>query len=199
MRRPAAVFTSVLLISLASFADNANDIVEIGKQPVVADFASGKRLRMDLCSSGVEIRGTDENKVNISFEAKNGNYDNVKVKLKASSDEATLEIHGCPHNNFQVVISVPKLTGLYVRMPAGQLEVHGVTGDKDMELHAGELDVDIGSPADYARVDASVITGEVDASPFNVSKGGFFRSFKRLGGGKYRLHAHVGTGQIDLN
>ncbi|MCI0408507.1 MAG: hypothetical protein L0191_08090, partial [Acidobacteria bacterium] len=46
---------------------------------------------------------------------------------------------------------------------------------------------------------ASVVTGEVDGAPFDVSKGGFFRSFERKGAGKYRLHAHVGAGEVSLN
>jgi hypothetical protein len=83
-------------------------------------------------------------------------------------------------------------------MAAGQLEVKGVTGNKDLELHAGELDVEIGRREDYARVDASVMTGEVDAAPFEISKGGLFRSFEWKGPGKYRLHAHAGAGQVTL-
>ncbi len=40
--------------------------------------------------------------------------------------------------------------------------------------------------------------GSIEASAFNISKGGLFRSFTQKGAGKYRLHAHVATGEIDL-
>ena len=78
------------------------------------------------------------------------------------------------------------------------MQVEGITGNKDVELHAGELTVAIGNPSEYARLDVSVSTGELDAAPFDVSKGGLFRSFNKQGNGKYRLHAHVGAGQLTL-
>jgi hypothetical protein len=43
-----------------------------------------------------------------------------------------------------------------------------------------------------------LLAGNLDASAFNISKGGLFRSFNEQGPGKYRLHAHVTTGEIDL-
>jgi hypothetical protein len=42
------------------------------------------------------------------------------------------------------------------------------------------------------------MAGGLDASAFDVAKGGLFRSFEHHGPGKYRLHAHVATGGIDL-
>jgi hypothetical protein len=45
---------------------------------------------------------------------------------------------------------------------------------------------------------ASVNSGELNARTFDVEKGGLFRSFERSGPGKYRLHAHVGAGELDL-
>jgi hypothetical protein len=54
--------------------------------------------------------------------------------------------------------------------------------------------------SEYKSVDASVGIGEVRASAFGVDKGGFFRNFtKENAAGKYRLHAHVGTGSIEFN
>jgi len=47
-------------------------------------------------------------------------------------------------------------------------------------------------------VDASVNAGDVEASPFGESHGGLFRSFKKSGSGKYKLHAHVGAGDLTL-
>ncbi len=91
-------------------------------------------------------------------------------------------------------------------MFAGELTVRDITGDKDVVLHFGQLTMDIGKPedyarvgaSDYARVGASVNSGELGVSPFNVSKGGLFRSFDQSGPGKYRVYAHVGAGQLEL-
>jgi hypothetical protein len=173
-------------------------IVEVNKSPVEAKFSSGGQIDMNLCSSGVDLKGVDENVVRVLYHSERDRTDDVKVRLETSGTKAYVRVTGCPHNNFRLTIELPKASDLYVRMFAGELNVKGIAGNKDVQLHAGQLTMDIGQPADYARVDASVISGELDARPFDVNKGGLFRSFDRSGPGKYRLHAHVGAGELDL-
>jgi hypothetical protein len=84
-------------------------------------------------------------------------------------------------------------------MPFGDLHLRQVRGSKDVAVHAGEVTIDMGDPKDYAQIEASVTTGELDAGAMGVSKGGLFRSFHKDGPGKYRLYAHVGSGQLNLN
>jgi len=76
--------------------------------------------------------------------------------------------------------------------------VRDIVGDKDVELHFGQVSMDVGKAEEYRRVSASVNSGEINAPAFNVSKGGLFRSFNQSGSGKYLLHAHVGAGELDL-
>jgi hypothetical protein len=85
-----------------------------------------------------------------------------------------------------------------VRLTAGELDVEAAVGDKNLELIAGSLQVEIPHPEEYGHRDASVTMGGLAASAFDVSKGGMFRSFEQQGPGKYRLHAHVLTGDIDF-
>ncbi len=188
------LFTLLLLGTAFVSAQDAK-IDELGKSPVEAKFVSGGRIRMDLCSSGIEIVGTDDAAVRVSYHPER---DNVRVRLQISGDHADLRLTGCPHNNFQARIEIPKSSALYVRMMAGQLDVRDVTGDKDVELSFGQLNIDVGKTEQYARVDASVNSGQIDALAFAVSKGGLFRSFDQKGPGRYRVHAHVGAGQLEL-
>src|SRR2546430_13732548 len=58
-------------------------------------------------------------------------------------------------------------------------EISDVTGDKDVQLHAGELILHVGNPEDYSHVDASVTTGGLEAPPFHEDHGGLFRSFQK--------------------
>ncbi len=190
------VLASTLLISQeakAKFHDET--IVEVGKTPVEAKFASGGRVRMDLCSSGVQLVGSNNDEVRVSYHPEE--YD-VKVRLQIFGDDADLRVSDCPSNNFKMTIEVPKSSDLYVRMFAGDLEISGVAGDKDVRLRAGELRMEIGAPADCALVSASVTSGSLTAAAFDVAKGGLFRSFERTGPGKYRVRAHVGTGDLQL-
>lgn len=184
----------LLSLNTAMIAQNAR-IEEVGKSPVEAKFASGGRVRMDLCSSGIELVGTDQPRLRVSYHPER---DDVKVRIQISGDRADLQITDCPRNNFRATIEVPKSSALYVRMFAGELNVRDITGDKDVVLHFGQLTMDVGKPEDYARVDASVNSGQLNASAFNISKGGLFRSFDQSGPGRYRVYAHVGAGQLDL-
>ncbi|HXJ88824.1 MAG TPA: hypothetical protein VMS18_18545 [Candidatus Binatia bacterium] len=185
----------VLLLSSVGVVAQDQKVEEVGKSPVEAKFVSGGRIRMDLCSSGIQIVGTDESAVRVSYYPER---DTVRVRVRVSGDLADLRLTGCPHNNFHAQIEIPKSSALYVRMFAGQLDVSDVTGDKDVELTFGQLNLDVGKTEQYARVDASVNSGEINAAAFDVEKGGLFRSFDQHGPGKYRLHAHVGAGQVDL-
>ncbi len=184
----------LLSLSTAMTAQNVN-IEDVGKSPVEAKFSSGGRVRMDLCSSGIELIGTDQPRLRVSYHPER---DDVKVRILVSGDRADLQITNCPRNNFRATIEVPKSSALYVRMFAGELNVRDITGDKDVVLHFGQLTMDIGKPDDFARVDASVNSGQLDISPFSVSKGGLFRSFDQSGPGRYRVYAHVGAGQLEL-
>jgi len=86
-----------------------------------------------------------------------------------------------------------------VRSPAGYLTVSDVIGNKDVELHAGDLTIAVGQPGDSAHADASVLAGDLTASAFGVNKDGIFRSFEKDNtSGKYRLHARVGAGDLTL-
>ena len=87
---------------------------------------------------------------------------------------------------------------MWTRLSAGDLTIKGVEGDKDVECRAGDVDIEVAHPEDYRHRDASVLAGSIDASAFNVSKDGLWRSFQQDGAGKYRLHVHLAAGDVTL-
>lgn len=164
-----------------------------------ADFASGGRLRMHVRSGEVHIVGTDQDKISVEVSGRRAaEARDFRVRVKEKDGATDLRISGGPRKEITITIRIPRSTDLYARIPFGDVRVEGVSGNKDIELHAGELTVAVGNAADYSHVDASVYTGEVDGKPFGEEHGGLFRSFHKEGGGKYRLHAHVGAGQLTL-
>jgi hypothetical protein len=199
MRNPFLLAT-VLALSVASGAAQTKlDVKDIENHPFTADFNSGGKLRMYLRSGDFRIVGGADNKITVRITGGNAYRANdMRVQLEGSNNAADLTVSGGPKNDLEVIIEVPKKTGLYVRMSAGNLELKHVTGDKDAELHAGELVIDVGDAGDYSRVDASVYSGGLEASPFGESHGGLFRSFHKEGSGRYHLHAHVGAGDLTL-
>jgi hypothetical protein len=186
---------ALLALSTALLAAQDARIEEVGKNPVEAKFVAGGKVHMRLCPSGMEVIGRDDALLRVSYPTDRGD---VKVRINVSGDRADIHVTGCPHGNFEARIEIPKSSALYVRMLAGQLDVRDVTGDKDVALSFGQLNLDVGKADDYGRVQASVNSGEINAAAFDVNKGGLFRSFDHNGPGKYRLYAHVGAGELDL-
>ncbi|MGA8154485.1 MAG: hypothetical protein WB952_26305 [Terriglobales bacterium] len=199
MKRLAYAFCFLSLAAGFGLAQTRVDTTAVGQDNFDADFPSGGQLRLHIRSGDLRIIGSDENKIKIRFWGKNAaEARDVKVSLKTLGSTGDLRVHGGPHNDFQIEIFVPRTSDLYLRMPAGEAEVKGIVGNKDVEIHAGDLTLAVGAPEEYAFADASVLAGDLDAGPFGISKDGLFRSFHKQGTGRYKLHAHVGAGDLTL-
>jgi hypothetical protein len=200
MRRTVlALFASLALLAPAGLPDSKLEVKDLQNHPFVVDFPSGSKLRLHLRSGEFRIVGHNDNKITVHLSGRNAdNARELTVRFKRWDNDADLRVFGGPKNNLEVTIEIPSSAMLFVRMSAGDLSVEGVSGDKDVELHAGDLTISVGDAADYGYVDASVLTGDLEAPPFHESHGGLFRSFEKRGTGKYRLHAHVGAGDLTL-
>lgn len=201
MRTPFFLAAAVALSALASGATTQTKIEAKGLQdhPFSTDFPSGGRLRMYLRSGDFHIVGNDGSKITVRVTGRNAyRASDVRVRLEGSDKAADLTISGGPKNDLEVTVEIPRKTSLFVRMPAGDLDFRNVVGDKDAELHAGDMTIEVGDASDYSRVEASVYTGDLQASPFGESHSGLFRSFHKEGNGRYYLHAHVGAGDLTL-
>jgi Putative adhesin len=169
-----------------------------GDNSLEHSFASGGRITLRLSGGDYEIRGAATDKIAMTWRAKDpADLKKVQAKIDVYKNEATVSTEG-PHNDFHVTIDVPKASDLVVRLSAGDLNISGISGSKDVESHAGDMNIHVGEPKDYGRVDASVNAGDLNAEPFGQSKGGLFRSFNWNGPGKYRLHVHLGAGDVNL-
>ncbi|MGH9741491.1 MAG: hypothetical protein ACRD51_03985 [Candidatus Acidiferrum sp.] len=198
--RSHLVMAAVLALSAAAgSAQTKLDVKDIENHPFAADFNSGGKLRMYLQSGDFRIEGSESNKITVRIRGGNAyRAADMRVRLEGSNDDANLTVSGGPKDDLQVTIEVPRQTSLFVRMPAGNLELRHIVGNKDAELRAGEMIIEVGNAGDYSHVDASVYSGGLEASPFGEDHGGLFRSFHKEGNGKYHLHAHVGAGDLTL-
>jgi hypothetical protein len=165
------------------------------------NFISGGSIRMHLESGGYTIRATDSDqpRIVVTYHVNSeAELRKIKVEIHPGISTADVEIRDTPNNNFQALIEVPRRSNLWIRLTAGKLTVQPIEGDKDLDLRAGQLEVDIPNPDEYGHREASVWTGSIAASAFGISKGGLFRSFDQSGPGKFHLRAHVMSGEIDL-
>jgi hypothetical protein len=161
-------------------------------------FISGGLIRLHLEAGGYTVTPSDGENIVVSCHANGGELRRVKVQIKRTAATADVYVSDTPRSNFQGTIEVPRRSNLWVRLSAGEMVVEEVEGDKDVQVLAGRIRIDIPHPEQYGRRRASVITGSLVSSAFEVSKGGLFRSFEQQGPGKYSLHAHVITGEINL-
>jgi hypothetical protein len=191
-------FAIVLLALIPAVATGA-DLDSAREAQVHEKFSPGGYIRLHLSPGGYTITQGDTHSIQITYRTPApSQLKNVKVQIHANGTSADVSISDTPHNNFQATIELPPRSDLHVRMFAGEVVIEGIEGDKDVELGAGRIEIKVPHPEQYGRRDASVRAGSIEASAFNISKGGLFRSFTQKGAGKYRLHAHVSTGEIDF-
>ena len=188
-----AVF--LLLVPFVAVNAQSTSYEKTAQQP----FPSGGTVRLHLEAGGYTIKASSSDNVVVTYPPNaNGSSREVKVEIKVAGSRADVFVRNTPNNNFEATIEVPRQSNLWVRLSAGELTVQDLEGDKDIELWAGQINVDVPHPDQYGHRDASLLAGSIEASAFNVSKDGLFRSFHQSGPGKYRFHAHVTSGEIDV-
>jgi hypothetical protein len=184
------------LILLAAGLLNAQHALETSTQQ---KFVSGGTIRLHLEAGGYTVTPGDSDDIVVTCRTQTDEQlRRVKIEIKQAASMADVYVSDTPHNNFQATIEVPRYSNLWARLSAGELVIDSVDGDKNVEVRAGRIQIDIPHPEQYGHRDASVLTGSIKSSAFDVSKGGLFRSFEQEGPGKYRLHAHLMAGEIDL-
>jgi len=192
-------FCALALVALPIGAKEKTEIAERGIAHFEAAVPPGARIALHIRSGEIRIVGAEEGKVSVDVSGKNKDkIEDLRYRLTSSSGNAELHVSGGPHNDLTIEVHVPHNSELYARIPAGDVTIENIAGSKDVQLHAGDLTIAVGNPADYSHVEASVTAGDINAHPFGESHGGLFRSFKKSGSGKLTLYAHVGAGDLTL-
>lgn len=196
-------FAIALLVSCCGLLNASSTRSEVETAaldgPFQTDLSRITTLRLHLHDGDFRIVGSDLHEITIHTDGKNrAQSKNMHVQLKRTGDSLDITFSHVPKNEFQVTIAVPRETNLFARMRAGDLSVDGIAGDKDLELMAGDLSIQVPDAADYGPVDLSVRFGDVSGDQFGSPRGWMGNSLKRDGSGKHRLHAHVFAGDLML-
>jgi hypothetical protein len=170
-------------------------------QTIEAPLRSRAVLTIESRPAGLDIVGTDQSEIHVTCTTRDVDQaGQIRLQFSGNQDHGKLTIAGGGHEgNLEVRIEVPRKTSLRVNMPAGQVKVEEIVGDKDIDLYAGQVSISSNHMWDYRNVHVSVAIGDVNAQVYGTDKGGFFRSFsKHSSEGEYNLRAYVMTGQIEL-
>ena len=183
---PAAVW--VLAVTVSAQGARTSGSLE---RPFTADAS----VKMDLVAGDYRIIGTKQNAVRLDWSVRDAeSLARVRARADIRGRELSITTNGPRNSDLRFTIQVPNRSDLYVRLTAGDLTIEGIRGNKDVELRAGDLRIDVGRAEDYRAVHASLWAGDLKASAFQVVKEGLFRSFDWTGSGTYRLHAHLMAG-----
>jgi hypothetical protein len=159
-------------------------------------FAAGGKVRLDLSAGSYRVEGRTADVIVVQWRTKRADQ-KVRAKVDTRATEARISLDG-PQDNFRADIQLPARSDIDLDLSAGELTIREITGSKNVSAWAGEISIEMGDSAGYRSVDAAVRFGELDARPFNVTKGGLFRSFKWQGQGGYNLRARLFAGELRL-
>ena len=160
-------------------------------------FAPGRHLWMDLSSGNYVVQAGADDKVVVRWDTTDPDSQNIKVSLDARGSDAAVITQG-ESSHFRIIVEVPGRTDITSRLSAGDFRIQGISGNKDISSWAGNVVIEVGRPEEYGTVSASVTAGDLNASAFDVKKGGLFRSFSWKGPGTFKLDVRLTAGDVRL-
>lgn len=158
-------------------------------------FAAAGSIEMQLDGGDYIIRASPNERIRVLFAGTTGN---AAADLATSGTHANLAIRDTPHSNFRATIEVPATVDVTVHLTGGNLQVAAITGNKEIDSKAGNVEISIPNSNDYGTVDAAVKVGNLDGGPFGDSGSGLSPHLKWSGPGKYTLRASLGAGNLGL-
>ena len=193
MRKSLGTVLMASAVVVAAHAQSAGDSNRIDRP-----FRSGGVVHLNLSAGAYRIVGNEAERIVVGWHTRRSeDMRRVRANVETREKEAFVNIDG-PSNGFEVDIRLPARSDLDLDLSAGELRIREVVGSKTVDVWAGEITIDVGDSSAYRNVEARVRFGELDARPFNVTKGGIFRSFRWEGRGGYDLRARLFAGEIRL-
>jgi hypothetical protein len=198
MRTRTAIIVVALIVGVGVAAQTPAPAAPGAPPQVDKPFAPGGSIYMDLSAGGYVIEGTPDPRIRIRWSTKDADAaKSVRATADVTGTEARVTTAG-PSNGFNVRIEVPLRTNVSISLSAGDLALGALDGDVDLSAWAGNMRVAVRNPSEYYSVRASVTAGQISAEPFQVNKGGLFRSFSWDGKGRRALRVRLTAGDVVL-
>jgi hypothetical protein len=193
--KPVAASLFVIFLSSCSAPNPQEQQISPEKAVAEKPFAPGGNIEMKLDGGNYILRGAADNVIRVAF---GGNTGNARAELTVDGPRANVAVKDTSHNNFHASIDVPRSSNVVIHLSAGNLEMSGIVGDKDINSGAGNVEITILDPDEYSTAEGSVKAGDIDASVFGKSGSGLNPHFDWQGHGKYKLRASLGAGNLVL-
>jgi len=168
----------------------------------VFESPAGGSLCFRLRGGDLHIkRGTDQQHIVVRYTPdpkKPEQEKNVQVRSWLHGSQVQVEVRAPMSLSVDVDVEVPSPIALEVHLTGGDLTVEGVEGDKNLQLFAGDLKVDVGTLQSVRDAEVSVRIGDVSVPAVGEVHGWLGHTWKYHGDGQYRLYAHTGFGDASL-
>ena len=179
-------------------APEAAGALETRASPIERSFPAGGDVGLRLSAGDYSIVGSAEPRLAIKWETRDpADATKVRIGVRVDGTNATIDTSG-PSNGFRVAILMPARTHVAVWLTAGDLTLDAIEGNLDVSAWAGDVTIGVADPSRYRSVRASVTAGEISGPPFELSKGGVFRSASWTGPGQYSIRARLTAGNLAI-
>ena len=163
-------------------------------------FSEGGLVTMHLSSGDYAVRAGAADRIRVHWRADEAKHEpdmtKIVVRTNVSQGLATIHTKG-PTTRARFTIDIPARSDMHLRVRAGDVRIHGIEGNKDVRMTAGDLDIDV-TPGSLSHVHASVALGDLKAHPLGIMKDGIRNRLDWFGEGRYSLDARVFAGDVTI-
>jgi hypothetical protein len=174
--------------------------VAVDRNTIERPFAEGGCVELRLASGDYTLRAGDTDRIVVRWsaddEAHVKDLRKMSVDVRVDGRNARVLTNG-PTNHVHFTIEMPARSDVFLRVKAGDIDIQGIDGNKDIRMTAGDLTIGI-RPGTLWYAHGSVTFGDIDARPLGIEKGGIKRSFEWIGRGTYTLDARLFAGDLKL-
>src|SRR5687768_17863357 len=110
-------------------------------------FVSGGTVRLELDAGEYEVVGSRDDRIRVTWDDREKNTE-VSLRIDVKASRATVRTDTPWNDGAKIRIELPRHTNIVVRLTAGDLEISGIEGSKDVSAHAGDVTIDVGSRED---------------------------------------------------
>ena len=168
----------------------------------VLECPSGAHFWFKLRGGDVHIkRGSDPTHVVVRYTPdlrKPWQENKVQLRWRTHNSSLQMEIRAPLSLSVDAELELPSPISLEVHMTGGDLAVEGVEGDKNLQLFAGDLKVDVGTLESLREAEVSSGIGDANVPSAGTMHGWLGHTWKYQGSGPYRLYARTTFGDVSL-
>ena len=186
----AAIFFSLSAASLLAGKEYSDSLV--------TEFEDGGEITIKLSAGEHEIAVSPDDNIRVHWKVKElDELEDIDAKTGIFGSSAIVEVDG-PRRGFETVVEVPEHSDLVIKISAGDVHVGNIKGNREINLRAGDLNIEVGDSSDYSHVKGSLWAGDISAGPFDEQASGLFRSIEWRGEGDHKLHFKLYAGDVQI-